>query len=124
MILWITGNTHAGKTTLAEKLTGRNTIVLDGDMLRGVWEDLGLSEEDRKENCLRAARLAILLELQGFAVIVSVICPYENLRRIIKTMTGCNFIYIPGGLEGPEYPYEIPHNPAMIVDTSSWIRKD
>ncbi|MCH7762066.1 adenylyl-sulfate kinase, partial [candidate division TA06 bacterium] len=41
MILWITGNSGAGKTTLAERLVSRNTIILDGNLLRQVWPGLG-----------------------------------------------------------------------------------
>ncbi len=115
MILWLTGNTQAGKTTLAKKLMGKNTINLDGDDLRGVWA-ADLTPEGRRQHCMQVAKLAALLESQGFAIIVSVIAPFEDLRRDIQTLTGCNFVYIPGGKEGKEYPYEIPEHPVMVVD--------
>lgn len=115
MILWITGNTGAGKTTLAKRLTGKNTVVLDGDDLRKVWPGLGLTESDRREQCMRVARLAKLLEGQGFAVLVAVIAPYEDLRRDIQTLTGCKFIYIEGGLSGPDHPYEPPFDAAIRI---------
>ena len=125
MILWLTGNSGAGKTTLAKKLAGKNSVVLDGDEMRGaISNDLGLSSEDRREHCLRVARLAVVLESQGLAVIVSVICPFENLRNEVQTITDCSFIYLPGGKEGVEYPYEIPACPAMTVHlTHSVINK-
>ena len=116
MIIWFTGNTQSGKTTIAKRLQGSNTILLDGDEMRTIWTDLSLSKEDRWEQSLRVARLAKLIESQGYAVIVSVICPFENLRREIETITGCKFIYVPGGKEGEEYPYEIPLNPVMTID--------
>jgi adenylylsulfate kinase-like enzyme len=70
---------------------------------------LGLSKDDRYENCERIARLAKVLEEQGHFVIVSVIAPYEELREYIKTLCGCTFVYIPGGAKpSPETPYEVP----------------
>ncbi len=108
MILWITGNTGAGKTTLARKLAGKNTIVLDGDELRSVWPGLGFGEDDRWLNNQRTARLAKLIENQGYAVIVAMICPYKDLRTEVRGLCGCKFIYLPGGKRGEEWPYEIP----------------
>lgn len=116
MILWITGNTQSGKTTLAKKLMGKNTILLDGDEMRAtVNRSLGLTTVDRWENNIRIARLAKLLEEQGFSIIVAVICPYKALRRAVETITGCKWIYIPGGKKGREYPYEIPEYPIIEV---------
>ncbi len=108
MILWLTGNTEAGKTTLAKKLASKNTIILDGDELRTVWTDLGLGEEDRRDNNIRAANLARVLESQGFSIIVAMICPYADLRDQVREICNCKFLYLPGGKEGPEFPYEVP----------------
>ena len=111
MIIWITGNSGSGKTTLAKKLIeGRNMILLDGDdMRRTISNDLGFSRKDRWENNLRIAKLAKLLENQGYDIMVSVICPYEELRREVKGITNCAFLYLEGGeLRGEEYPYEVP----------------
>ena len=105
MITWVTGNSGAGKTTLAKRLL-KHEIHLDGDEMRAVWPGVGLDEGSRREQNLRVARLAKTLENQGFDVIVSTICPYRDLREQIKTMTGCRFIYLEGGKEGVEYPYE------------------
>lgn len=105
MITWITGNSGSGKTTLARRLR-RHEIVLDGDALRAVWPGLGLGEADRREQNLRAARLAKLLEEQGHDVIVATICPYRDLRAQVHALTRCRFIYLEGGRAGPEYPYE------------------
>jgi adenylylsulfate kinase len=115
MILWLTGNSDSGKTTLAKKLMSKNTVLLDGDVTRTVWPGLTMSKEDRWEQGLRNARLAVMLESQGFTVVVSVIAPYENLRREIETICGCKWIYVEGGETGSEYPYEIPSNPAITV---------
>lgn len=109
MILWLTGNSGAGKTTLARRIAGKNTIVLDGDEMRAsISTDLGLSEIDRTENCMRIARLAMALEAQRYCIVVAAICPYQELRNRIQELTDCIFVYVPGGKEGPEFPYEVP----------------
>lgn len=109
-ITWITGNSGAGKTTLAKKiLAADGGILLDGDEIRGCWTDLGFDEASRREQNLRVARLAKLLNSQGFNVIVSVICPYKDLRGQVKEITNCRFIYLDGGKEPDEkYVYETP----------------
>jgi len=78
MVTWIFGNTKSGKTTLAKEIVRasygedlimeeivsnpyKNAIWLDGDNMRGVWTDLGLSKKDRWEQNLRVARLARML---------------------------------------------------------------
>lgn len=106
MITWITGNSGAGKTTLARRLR-KTEIILDGDELRAIWPGLGFTKEDRIEQNMRAARLAKNLEDQGFDVIVSTICPFKDLRAQVQEITGCRFVYLEGGKQGEEYPYEI-----------------
>lgn len=91
MITWITGPSGAGKTTLANEIR-TNEVVLDGDAMRQVWLDLGFSKEDRWEQNKRAARLALMLEKQGFDVIIATICPYQELREEVGKMTNCKFI--------------------------------
>ena len=115
MIIWLTGNTRAGKTTLAKKLAGKNTVILDGDITRTVWPGLTLSKEDRWEQGLRNARLAKMLEDQGFCVIVSVIAPYEELRRRIQEICDCKYIYLEKSGSSEDHPYEPPLNPALVV---------
>ena len=119
MILWLTGQTQSGKTTLARKLASgsKNTVVLDGDELREVWPGLKLSKEDRWEQNLRVARLAKLLESQGLTIIVSVIAPFEDLRREIETICGCKFIHLDNNnfTYDCNKPYEKPHNPIIKI---------
>lgn len=106
MITWITGNSGSGKTTLAHTVR-TNEVILDGDALRKVWTDLGLSKEDRWEHNLRAARLARMVADQGFNVIVATICPYAELRKQVQNITNCTFVYLEGGrAASDEYPYE------------------
>lgn len=106
MITWITGNSGSGKTTLAKKLLKLDGgILLDGDSMRTVWE-IGYSKEDRVENNLRIAKLARIFDEQGINVVVATICPYKDLRDSVQKITRCRFIYLDGGLSGPEHPYE------------------
>ena len=58
---------------------------------------------------MRVARLATLLDVQGLTVIVAVICPYESLRQEVQSVTGCHFLYLPGG--SSDRPYEPPLDP-------------
>ena len=106
-ITWITGQSKSGKSTLAKKIR-TNEIILDGDKMRAsINQDLGLSKKDRYENNLRIARLAKELDTQGFDVIVATIAPYRELREQIKRITGCRFIYLEGGIQHRDYPFEV-----------------
>jgi len=109
MIIWISGNTGSGKTYLANHLKPYipNVIHLDGDIMRGVWTDLGLSKKDRWENNLRNARLAKVLHDQTFNVIVSVIAPYIKLREEIDEICRPIWIYMPS-IQQENADYESP----------------
>lgn len=69
-----------------------NAINLDGDIMRSsISKGLGFSNADRLENNLRIARLASVLESQGFDVVVSTICP-GRIKQAVYHLTGCKFI--------------------------------
>lgn len=95
MILWITGKRNSGKTTLAREFCEKmGAINLDGDDMReSISEELGFDENDRMENNLRIARLAKVLERQGFDIVVSTICP-EYVREEVWNITACKFIHL------------------------------
>ncbi len=115
MIWWLTGQSESGKTTLAKKLAGRYDIILDGDDCREIWPGLKMGYADRWEQNLRVARLAKMLEDQGFAVIVAVICPYKALRREVKEICGCQFMFVEGGRPIDRFhPYEKPENVTFV----------
>jgi adenylylsulfate kinase-like enzyme len=106
MLTWITGNSKSGKTTLAKTIIASDGgILLDGDSMRGCWT-LGFSKEDRIENNLRIAKIAKMLDAQGFNVVVSTICPYRELREQVNKICFPRWIYLSGGIVDKDYPYE------------------
>lgn len=87
-VIWFTGLSGAGKTTLAIEVErrlfnkGLNVYVLDGDNLRhGLNGDLTFSPEDRAENIRRAGEVAALFSKAGFIVLTSFISPYRSDRE-------------------------------------------
>lgn len=87
-ILWLTGLSGAGKTTLATALEAELlqarvlSIVLDGDTIRnGLSRDLGFSAADRKENIRRTGEAAELVAAAGAVAIVALISPFRADRR-------------------------------------------
>lgn len=100
MILWLTGLSGAGKTTIAQhlehKLRNRDRPVelLDGDVIRqNLSKGLGFSREDRDTNVRRVGYVANLLSRHGVIVIVALISPYRSVRDQLHA-TLHNFIEI------------------------------
>jgi bifunctional enzyme CysN/CysC len=94
-VLWLTGLSGAGKSTIADLVeqalhrAGHHTMVLDGDNVRhGLNRDLGFSDEDRVENIRRIAEVAKLMVEAGLIVIVSFISPFRGERRMARALVG------------------------------------
>jgi bifunctional enzyme CysN/CysC len=92
-ILWFTGLSGAGKSTIANLVEkrlhadGRQTYLLDGDNVRhGLNKDLGFTNEDRVENIRRVAEVAKLMVDAGLIVLVSFISPFRSERRMARAL--------------------------------------
>jgi len=92
-VLWFTGLSGAGKSTIANLLDrrlialGRHTYLLDGDNVRhGLNRDLGFTEADRVENIRRVAEVARLMADAGLIVLVSFISPFRAERRTARAL--------------------------------------
>ena len=94
-VVWLTGLSGAGKSTIAnlveKRLTaeGRHTYLLDGDNVRhGLNKDLGFTEADRVENIRRVAEVAKLMVDAGLIVLVSFISPFRAERQMARELMG------------------------------------
>jgi len=92
-VLWFTGLSGSGKSTIAniveKKLTleGRHTFLLDGDNVRhGLNRDLGFTDADRVENIRRVAEVARLMSDAGLIVLVSFISPFRAERQMAREL--------------------------------------
>ncbi len=94
-VLWFTGLSGSGKSTIANlveiRLAGQNahTIALDGDNLRhGLNRDLGFTDADRVENIRRVGEVSKLMADAGLIVLCSFISPFEAERRMVRELLG------------------------------------
>jgi bifunctional enzyme CysN/CysC len=92
-VVWLTGYSGAGKSTIANLVEkklfslGRRTYLLDGDNVRhGLNRDLGFTEQDRVENIRRVAEVARLMVDAGLIVLVSFISPFRAERRAARAL--------------------------------------
>ena len=98
MVLWFTGLSGSGKSTIANNLDdklnalGKRTYILDGDNIRlGLNNDLGFSPVDRKENIRRISEVAKLFADSGAIVMTAFISPYKNDRDAARKLIGNDF---------------------------------
>ncbi|BDU17660.1 sulfate adenylyltransferase subunit CysN [Lysobacter auxotrophicus] len=92
-VLWFTGLSGSGKSTIANLVDkrlhalGYHTFILDGDNVRhGLNKDLGFTDEDRVENIRRVAEVAKLMSDAGLIVLVSFISPFRAERRMAREL--------------------------------------
>ena len=92
-VLWFTGLSGAGKSTIANLVEkrlhhlGKHTYLLDGDNIRhGLNRDLGFTDADRVENIRRVAETAKLFVDAGMIVLVSFISPFRNERQMAREL--------------------------------------
>lgn len=148
-VFWLTGLSGSGKSTMAKQLErqlfneGFVVQVLDGDNVRsGINNNLGFSEDDRKENIRRIAEIAKLFSKSGIVTICSFVSPKNDLREMAQRIIGDEFhlVYISSSLKkceerdvkglyakarkgeiknftGIDAPFDIPSNPHLTLDT-------
>jgi adenylyl-sulfate kinase len=92
-VIWMTGLSGAGKSTIAALferkllMRGAHTILLDGDALRsGLNEDLGFTSDDRRENIRRVGHVAKLMTEAGLIVICALISPFRAERQAVRQL--------------------------------------
>ena len=92
-VLWLTGLSGSGKSTIANALEkelyaeGKKTYVLDGDNIRhGLNKDLGFNDKDRVENIRRVAEVAKLMCDAGLIVITAFISPFRSERDMARSL--------------------------------------
>jgi len=144
MIIWLTGLSSSGKSTIAKEIAKHfeKVKIIDGDELRKTTsKELGYSREDREENMRRAIKLAKEYENQRYIVIVALMSPYKKVRNearsqskdFIEVFVKCslkvckerdvNKVYERfnrgeiKNVNGIDIPYEEPQNPEVIVET-------
>ncbi len=148
VVLWFTGLSGAGKTTIASGVKqrllqlGHRVEHLDGDVIRkAISTDIGFSRSDRDIQVKRIGWIANLLARHNVIVLVSAISPYSKTRSEVLASLDLGFeIHVdvslpvaekrdPKGLyakarkgeivgfTGIDDPYEIPHDPALQVNT-------
>lgn len=146
MVVWFTGLSGSGKSTIAVELekmlyeSGKAVYLLDGDNIRcGINSDLGFSDEDRNENIRRISEIAALFADAGLITLVSFISPFRKMRRFARERAGEDRfveVYVSTDIEtcmerdpkglykkqiqnftGKDSSYEVPENPEIILDT-------
>ena len=100
-VLWLTGLSASGKSTIANLLEkklfalGKHSYLLDGDNIRhGLNRDLGFTDQDRAENIRRTGETAKLMTKAGLIVVASFISPFRAERQMLKELIGDKYIEI------------------------------
>ena len=151
LMVWFTGLSGSGKSTVAmsveRELHKRGILcrILDGDNIRsGINNNLGFSQEDRRENIRRIAEVGKLFVDTGIITLAAFVSPTEELRTLARDIIGAadfKEIFVATPLEecerrdvkglyararrgevknftGISAPFEAPQNPALVLDTT------
>lgn len=151
VMIWFTGLSGSGKSTVAlgveRELHQRGILcrILDGDNIRaGINNNLGFSEEDRRENIRRIAEIGKLFVHTGIVTLACFVSPTNEIRQMAKEIIGeedFKEVFVSTPIEecerrdvkglyararrgevkdftGISAPFEAPENPALSIDTS------
>ncbi len=101
LVVWMTGISGSGKTTISQEVErrllgmGLPAYILDGDKLRrGLCSDLGFSDRDRAENVRRVGEVANLFQDSGMITLVTLISPFASSREQVRRIVGENFLEV------------------------------
>ena len=149
VVVWLTGLSGSGKTTIARQLADRLTVkgrpveLLDGDSIREVFPATGFSKEERESHIRRVGFVASRLARHGVVAIAALVSPYRESREFVRRMASRYLeVYVATPLEecrrrdvkglyaralrgeianftGISDPYEPPANPAVTIDTTA-----
>ena len=110
MVIWITGKASSGKTPIAKKLCQviPGAVLIDGDVMREHFP-ADFDDDGRKQNIMRIAHFAAILEGQGFTPVVACVSPKREWRdEARKLFKDSILIYLTGGKLWKGSTYEIP----------------
>ena len=131
-IIWLTGNSEAGKSTISRHLyyTCERIIILDGDRMREtIARELRFTKDDREILNIRIAKLAGYLATMDYDVIVASMCPYQDIRdKVVEVLDvqfqqTCKWVYLRrDGIakniaRAVAHPYFPPENPDLYFNT-------
>jgi adenylylsulfate kinase len=146
-VLWFTGLSGAGKSTISQEVAGKlrrmglKVEQLDGDSVRGIFPNTGFTRSDRDEHIRRVGYLASKLEQHGVTVVASFVSPYRETREVVRGMCKSFIeVYVNTPLEecerrdvkglyakarrgeignftGISDPYEPPERAELLIDT-------
>jgi len=92
-LIWFTGLSGSGKTTMAKALLeklkseGHSAMILDGDEIRDIFKNTGFDKEARIRHNQDVGKMAVYLQSQGIIPIVSLISPYAEARDYVRSIT-------------------------------------
>lgn len=92
-LIWMTGLSGAGKTTIAKALVeklqseGHSAMVLDGDEIRDIFKNNGFTKKDRIKHNQDVGKMAVYLQSQGIIPIISLISPYAEARDYVRSIS-------------------------------------
>lgn len=97
MIIWLTGQSGSGKTTISKRMMlnmGSDVFHIDGDDLREIFDNKDYSEIGRRKNIELAQQISQYLNNKGKHVIVSLVSPYKDQRDKFKKKMGNQLIEV------------------------------
>jgi len=126
MIIWLTGQPGAGKTTICKHAINEGAFHIDGDDLRDLFDNKDYSEAGRRKNVELAQQIAQYLHNKGKHVWVSLVSPFKDQRDKFKEKMGENLaeVYVhTSEIRGREdffvKEYGVPDNDYLDLDTTN-----